>query len=412
MRFFNPKSLFLLAIAQCSLLACKYNVRDVGFVYLEPVPYRVFGYVPPDSPEKTSKTLRNLASASFLDSNVEFRIADPDKSQDDDTLIYLQNEFTGEHPKLALVSPDGRHLTLPFSDAADEIQASAWSALEGVVSSPLREQILSEIVRVYALVLLVEGADSAENERARVEAEGAVRDLAAVMDRFPKPIKFPPQIVTVARETISQEKVFLWSLGVEDEQPSEPSVAVLYGRGRRVGPLLRGDSIKQGEIAKMLGLLGQDCECDLDRAWMRGPLIPVRWDMDLQAEVLKEVGFDAENPMIKTEVSRILARGPTSGARRVPLPGIDSNSLLGYKEMSLDDPVSEVEENVPLEDNAVEVSELVTEQTLPPLPRSEPDPVADNNGHATFPVGGFALMGFLFFSLSGGILVYLVRRQT
>lgn len=411
MRSLCPRLFFLLAVAQCSLIACKYNVRDVGFVYLEPLPYRVFGYVPPDAPEKTASTLRNLASASFLDSNVEFRIVDPAKSPDDDTLVYLQNDFSKEHPNLALVSPDGRHLKIPFSDAENEIQASAWSALEGVVSSPLRERLLREIVRVYALVVLVEGADSVENERAHVEAEGAVRDLAAVMDRFPKPVKFPPQIVTVTHEEVSEEKVFLWSLGVEEEQPSEPAVAVLYGRGRRVGPLLRGKSIQQGEIANMLGVLGQDCECDLDRAWMQGPLIPMRWGSDLQAEVLKEIGFDAENPMVKTEVSRILARGPSSGARRVSLPGIDSIDLLGYKEMSLGDPVSETEETILNEDNNAEAPEPVNEPP-PPVPSLETEPVAQSDDSTPLPVAGIVALGFLFVSLSGGLLVYFLRRQT
>jgi hypothetical protein len=38
-----------------------------------------------------------------------------------------------------------------------------------------------------------------------------------------------------------------------------------------------------------------------------GQSIPLRWDENLQTEVVKYLGFDAENPLIKREIAGILA---------------------------------------------------------------------------------------------------------
>ncbi|MDA1274969.1 MAG: hypothetical protein O2960_13115 [Verrucomicrobia bacterium] len=413
MKFFRPRFIAFVAALQCTAFACKYNVRDVGFVYLEPVPYRLFGLVHAGVARETSEALENLASVSLLDSNVEFEKVNSRVQPDHEAMRYSRGESVDGLPELVLVAPDGRFLPIAIRDSTPSVSSAVWSSLESVVLSPFRDRLLRDIVQAFAVVVLVEGVDPGENERARLAAEGAARDLATVMDRFPKPVRMPPHVALVSRDALAKESIFLWSLGIDEAAPKEPVAAVLYGRGRRVGPLLRGEGITQPEIARMLGVLGQDCECDLDRAWMQGPLIPARWGGELQAEVLKEVGFDAENPMIKTEISRILARGPSSGARRVALPGIDGINFLGYKETALDDSVNETtrvktEESTTLkhasaenEASAVAVAEPTLQEPILP----EEESAEDSNSMIRIVV-----TCFVFLTIGGGLIVLWGRR--
>ncbi|MCK5457743.1 MAG: hypothetical protein KAI45_11500, partial [Melioribacteraceae bacterium] len=87
----------------------------------------------------------------------------------------------------------------------------------------------------------------------------------------------------------------------------QPQVAILYGRGRRIGPVLRGKEIGKDNIFSLLAIIGADCECGLDRSVMLGKMIPLRWEKEIQIELAEQLGFDVENPMIKSEMSQILS---------------------------------------------------------------------------------------------------------
>jgi hypothetical protein len=52
-------------------------------------------------------------------------------------------------------------------------------------------------------------------------------------------------------------------------------------------------------------------------------MLPARWDENLQAQAAESLGFDPENPTIKTEISWIIGRGTSS------YPGVP----LGYQEL-------------------------------------------------------------------------------
>jgi hypothetical protein len=94
-----------------------------------------------------------------------------------------------------------------------------------------------------------------------------------------------------------------------------------------MGPMLKGDRIRQDIIENMLRYIGEDCECGLDKSWMLGTMLPLRWDSKLMAAVVKHHGFDAENPMIVSEMSQIISVAPqkTSDAGK-------PNLLYGYSE--------------------------------------------------------------------------------
>ena len=107
-----------------------------------------------------------------------------------------------------------------------------------------------------------------------------------------------------------REKVLLWSLGVDLEQKSVTQIALLFGRGRKLGPVLQIPGSRQQDLWRSLEVVGNDCECGLDRSWMQGPMIPHDWSTSDEAEALAALGFDPGNPLVKAEISRILARGP------------------------------------------------------------------------------------------------------
>ena len=55
--------------------------------------------------------------------------------------------------------------------------------------------------------------------------------------------------------------------------------AIVFGRGRRLGEPLEGALITRTVLQERLAMIGQDCECDLDRAWLKGPVLPGRWEI-------------------------------------------------------------------------------------------------------------------------------------
>ena len=88
---------------------------------------------------------------------------------------------------------------------------------------------------------------------------------------------------------------------------STPQIAVLYGRGRRMGPVLSGKRLTENNLLNLLSLIGADCECGLDRSWLLGTMVPLRWPPDLRELLVHQLGFDVENPLIKSEMSQILS---------------------------------------------------------------------------------------------------------
>ena len=80
-----------------------------------------------------------------------------------------------------------------------------------------------------------------------------------------------------------------------------------------MGEPLFGPLITRTAIQENLILIGQDCECGLDRSVMRGQRALLNWTDDQRKAVRAAVDFDPENPMVRAEVSRILSRGRVEG---------------------------------------------------------------------------------------------------
>lgn len=304
---------FLLGLICCfstpfSTLACKYSVRDVAFVDLTREAFHLLMVAEASDLESLKQRIQPVTTAVFLDSNVR--------------VTWLTQEEALEHPAFRSgpthTAPSGAYLyqeglnflKLMTRNEIDTGETTAiWELLEKAVQSPVRQKALEHLMTAYAVILVVEGTDKQSNDRVTKAAQSAADALEKMIPDMPKPVDVPPQVIVLSRDQIDSEMAMLWSLGLDYKEPEHPQSCVLIGRGRRLGPTLQNDEITSGKLQQILSVAGQDCECDLDRSWMQGPMIPLRWGPDRQQTAYNTLGFDPENPLVKAEISRILARG-------------------------------------------------------------------------------------------------------
>ena len=342
-----------------SALACKYSVRDVAFVDLNTPRWRLV--FPPGS----SEGIRRAALVTLESSNVD---AEFSETLPPDVREFLKQ---GEHDLRAtavLVAPDGR--MLPVELPTDE--RFAVETCQPVVKSRLRSELLEELLTAHSVVLVVEGTDNETVERAAKIAWEAAENVQGTMSSLPKAIAEPPLVVQVTRDELHAERSFFWSLGVETDR-SASQIAVLYGRMRRLGSIWNVPGLSATELTTVLGYIGQDCECELDRSWMQGTMVPHAWDAEIQADAARALGFDPGSPLVQAEISRILARGPRRGGSNELEASVPADPLLGYSEAPI----------VPQSESESELAPVVTED-----PGAQPmaitaEPIAGNDAQST-----------------------------
>jgi hypothetical protein len=323
--------LLLACLSPCAAIACKYTVRDVGFVDLGAPSYRLYLFVRDNTPKGLGAAFKQASYAVLLDSNVELDIVNVDRQKDHAAIRVLEDHGVTSYPAAILVSPQERTLELTVSMTGRTTKQAAWECLEGTVMSPIRTKIVRELVRAYCVVLLVEGTDAAKNAEAERAVTAAIKQVADVMDQMPKTTEKPPSLLRVPAKLVAQEELLLWALGLDVEGAGGPYAAVLYGRGRWIGPLFEDEAIGRYGLIDLLSLIGGSCECGLDRQAMLGRRLPLRWDQDAQTQSVRSLGFDPENPMVKLEVSQILSMGPVGRGDQAGIGG-----LLGYSEQVIE----------------------------------------------------------------------------
>ena len=126
------------------------------------------------------------------------------------------------------------------------------------------------------------------------------------MPHMPKQVGKGPKMIVVSNDQFEKEKVMLWSFGI-DEIPDHPIAFVVYGKGRIMGDSIDYSNIRKDKVYKLLSIIGADCECGLDRKWMLGYQMPLNWPVKTRQKLSDILGFDVDNPMVLTEMSRILA---------------------------------------------------------------------------------------------------------
>lgn len=326
-------SICIIAISLTSW-ACRFNVRDVGFVDFKQTPYQLYIAYDSTTPKEQLDSLEQIGFAALLESNVQIDMVDVEKKPDHEVVDYLKDLNVDVKPSAVLISPQGKALNLPIPAGGPSFRDDVWDMMESIVSSDFREDLLDQSIQRYGIAFFIEGKDEALNQSALAASKAAVEDVASRMDSLPKEVKRPPILKQLSYQDALNEKVFLWALGITPESLEQPHTAILYGRGRCLGDVLIGDAITKSSVGDILSIIGLSCECGLDREWMMGRQFPLRWDTDRQNLVVKNLGFDAESPLVKTEISQIMAIGQRnaeagSGTTR----NVSLNPIMGYSEM-------------------------------------------------------------------------------
>jgi len=306
----GPFLLFLLlalsSLCPQTCLACRYNVRETGFVDLGVERYFLFCYAGRDTPSDSLSAAEEIAEVAFRDSPVVLQIVPADVQEGHPALRYRKRTKDTSSPSFVLVSPTERSRPIPVQDSDDTFRPAFEKACRQITSSAFRETLVQHLARHYGVVLILEGPNADANVKAREAARAAIETINRQMRFMPKRVARGPFLLTLKPDSFSEERILLWSLGLEKEVLAEPHAAVLYGRARRIGPLLKGDEITQETLYNILSVVGADCECGLDPRMLRGIGLPVKWDKKTRAVVAADLGFDPDNPMVMTEVSHIM----------------------------------------------------------------------------------------------------------
>ncbi|MEK6247613.1 MAG: hypothetical protein N2C12_05490 [Planctomycetales bacterium] len=355
-----PITLLALLVWMCSFTtveACKYTVRDVAFVDLGEQLYRLFLVTKEGDHDSLSAALGQAAKSVLSDANVVAELVELDKTSDHAAADYALSAGVTTYPAAILVSPDDRSLQLPWEVSAESDVKQLKTLLGKLVESPRRKEIFGQVLDVHSVILVIDGNDEAINDEVKELAEQLIPQVSDALELMPKPIKHPPHLIHLTQEEARTEQILLWSLGVELADTSPAQIALVFGRGRQLGPVLRFPEDKHQQLIHSLSVVGQDCECGLDRRWMQGQMIPHAWTSDDEVTAMQKLNFDPGNPLVKMEIDRILRRGPGSspgGRDSIQQPG-EIAAALGYHEIVLDD-LEEVDQeriNPPQEQPAI-----------------------------------------------------------
>ena len=374
---------FLLILASILLLAhtsqaCRFNVRDVGFVDLGSQPYKLYCYVDDAVPNELATQVADISLAALLESNIEPEVVNLDTAKGHPGLQHATQEKNPGKPFAALVSPEGQSIILPLIELGKTPAESLWAAFESLYESPWRDKLMESVLKTYGAVIILEGNDPAENVRARTAVEKSIATIAQLIrdKKLEKDIAAPPVLHTLSRDKAASERITLWSLGLDLDDPGA-QIAMLYGRGRQIGRALKGPQLNDRTIHAVLNTIGLSCECGLDRSWMQGAMLPMKWDEDVQQQVAQHLGFDPENPAIKMEMSQILSKGGSGQGAKTKVAQADIDTLLaGYSESAatptgpdVDAPkatADNIDEAAPVtSDNNAQAEVMATDQTLP-----------------------------------------------
>lgn len=356
---FLPIILFLAVVLSSEISsACQYNVRDVGFVELSSDPYQLYLVLPDATEESRKDLIESVTTIALMDTNVDFELRTPESAKAVEALAFVAASRSADQAWAAVVSPDGRAMPVDLAPAlaAPDVEAALQGVLDRLVQSPKRDALREEAVDKFGVVLLLEGGEAAANQRAAEAIQDALTRIHTRMKMLPKAIAKPPVLMRLSPEEATAEPVLLWSLGLEGA-PSLPTAVLLYSRVRRMGPNIVGDDITAQRVEDYLGVVGADCECGLDRKWMQGSMLPIRWEEPLRERLAAGLGFDPEDPMVKTEISILVSKSAKGGAPGARGLSGGTGNRLGY---------SEVVDNAP----TVGAEEFETDEAAEALPPS------------------------------------------
>jgi len=261
-------------------------------------------------------------------------VIDRDRQKDHPAMKHFDANDASS-PSAVLISPDGQILRVSITQPDLPFEKALRAALNRILSSPKRRELLLKVSRAYGVVLLIEGPDAARNEKARQAALAAIEQVKSQMELMPKPIAHPPELVVMDSNSLAEERILLWSIGLEPKDVNEPHAIIIYGRARWIGPLFKGEQITEDDLASVLFVIGADCECGFDYRWLQGTMLPAKWDQKTHERAVESLGFDPESPMIKMEIGSIIGRG-MGGYSYPGMSPAGATGAFGYQELIIE----------------------------------------------------------------------------
>ena len=162
-----------------SALACRYTVRELGFVNLQGKPWTLV--------EVSRATTPSIAEP--IDANIGVAIVHPLEDPNHPAVLALDGA-----EGVVLMGPNGRTKTITGKDP-----------LSQAVTSPLRRRLAEEALDTFAFVLMIPGTNEAENEHARAFARTAESRLAALAPHLPRPVSTPLRMIELSPEETEEE---------------------------------------------------------------------------------------------------------------------------------------------------------------------------------------------------------------
>lgn len=291
--------------------ACRYNVRDLGFIDVPAEGYQLTGVLPDRLPAPVTTAWARMLDSVLADSNIRWELVRAADARRHPAARELEPLLRGPLPAAVLRSPNGQTTNLVFTTAINPPQAGLEEAARQLAAwtvSPTRLAIAEAASRCFGVFLLIEGRDAPSNATARQTLQATIDEIRQGMAGLPKRILEPPEIVTLSATDLERETVLLWSMGLPPEPQEQPRAAVFYGRARWMGPVVEVPYLNQPNLARLFWIIGADCECGMDLAWTRGTTLPLTWDDRLHAMAARSLGFDPASPMVRAEALRILNR--------------------------------------------------------------------------------------------------------
>jgi hypothetical protein len=292
--------------------ACRYTVRDIGFVRLGDPVIQVVLINPDSSPDLIGDALKDLP--------LEVQSVDAEHAPEHPAVI-------ARTPGTTAVLMDEQGRMLPIKDPLT------------LGRTPLAMELAAQAATTFAFVMLLEGGSTEDMIVAREEVDRLQARLNAIEEHLPRPLGHPLDIRTLTPQQQARDAPLLWSLGI-DLPVQAPTVLIAYGRARRAGEPVVVDRVTRadaaGELIAQLALVGESCECDTSRAWTMEPVGLVPWARDTHSKASSALGFDSESPMVRAEVVRILDRGSNDRPNVENRPDSLEQLLLGYGETSLE----------------------------------------------------------------------------
>jgi hypothetical protein len=151
---------FWVCFQEQEVFACRYNVRETGFVEQSSESYYFYGYINKDTPDEITSAFNKILFTSLINCNIQPEIINIDVNKDHPAVKYLSLWNIKSYPAAILVSPEGESMVVSLKNENESFEKTLKSALKNIVSSPVREEIIKSVIENYGVILLIESGNN------------------------------------------------------------------------------------------------------------------------------------------------------------------------------------------------------------------------------------------------------------